>query len=566
MEDTVGQPRSEDVISIEKLQASVDAAATQVGHLYITFLLFGLYLAITVGATTHEQLLRSAPVELPLLDVAIPLFAFYWIAPALFVLMHFNLLLQLHVLAQKLWQLDLAIERWIPLASARGVQRRLLPAFAFSQMLIGHHHRLFIRSLYRVMIWTTVIVLPILLLLGVQARFLPYHDVWTTMWHRVLVALDAILIVVLWLRVIWGRDARAVQTLRRERSDARTRREIIVAARRLGRDLRNIVAWSLIAVAGLGSVLAFLFVFTFPGDPDPRIGDPMEETLIGWFVPQRASSNSGFILSLMRAPFANPQPTPGNIGSRALEFFQGSLLISAAPGLFAQNLAVPEAREIKAVPTKEQIAQFGEEAAWQAFGGPISLRRRDLRDSNLSRSTLAHADFRLAYLQGANLEDANLQGANFQDADLQGAMFFDSFGADLRDAHLPGVNLQGASLIVANLQGADLTGASLQGAHLFRADLQGADLTNADLRNANLDLANLQGATLTGANLQGADLGRAKLQGADLTGAYLRASDLQRAELWFAKLGFGAGRAQLWSYADLRGAAVDPASEGELDL
>ena len=221
MAEIAGRAGDDDAASIDKLQSAADCAATQVGHLYVTFLLFGLYIAVAVGATTHEELLRSAPVELPLLNVQIPLFGFYWIAPFLFVLTHFNLLLQFHLLAQKLWRLDLAIERQIAPASARDAQRRLLHSFAFSHMLIGHHHRPLIRALLKIMIWMTVIFLPVALLLAVQIRFLPYRDAATTMWHRALVALDVLLIVLLWLRVVWGRDARVVQKLRRARVEAR---------------------------------------------------------------------------------------------------------------------------------------------------------------------------------------------------------------------------------------------------------------------------------------------------------------------------------------------------------
>jgi hypothetical protein len=91
---------------IDKLQVAADAAASQVGSHYIAFLSFGLYLAITIGGTTHEQLLRVGPVELPIIGVALPLVAFYWIAPALFILFHFNLLTQVSLLAEKLYTLD----------------------------------------------------------------------------------------------------------------------------------------------------------------------------------------------------------------------------------------------------------------------------------------------------------------------------------------------------------------------------------------------------------------------------------------------------------------------------
>ena len=134
------------------------------------------------------------------------------------VLAHFNLLLQFHLLAQKLWRLDLAIERQIAPESARDAKRRMLHSFVFSHTLIGRQHRPLARTLLYVMIWTTVILLPVAVLLAVQVRFLPYHDASTTMWHRVLVTVDVLLILALWLRVVWGRDAQAVHKLCRERS------------------------------------------------------------------------------------------------------------------------------------------------------------------------------------------------------------------------------------------------------------------------------------------------------------------------------------------------------------
>ena len=46
----------------DRLQSAADEAASLVRNLYIAFLSFGLYLTVTFGATTHEQLFRGAPV------------------------------------------------------------------------------------------------------------------------------------------------------------------------------------------------------------------------------------------------------------------------------------------------------------------------------------------------------------------------------------------------------------------------------------------------------------------------------------------------------------------------
>lgn len=68
---------------IDKLQGAVDSATGHVRNLYVAFLAFAAYLAVTIGGTTDEQLLRVGPVRLPVLNVELPLFAFFSIAPAL---------------------------------------------------------------------------------------------------------------------------------------------------------------------------------------------------------------------------------------------------------------------------------------------------------------------------------------------------------------------------------------------------------------------------------------------------------------------------------------------------
>ncbi len=106
------EDRGDDLLArLNRLQDAANAASGDARNVYITFLLFGLYLAIIFGSTTHEQLLRESPVTLPLLGVGLPLFGFYWIAPALFVLLHLNLLLQFYLLSGKLHRLDDALEQ-----------------------------------------------------------------------------------------------------------------------------------------------------------------------------------------------------------------------------------------------------------------------------------------------------------------------------------------------------------------------------------------------------------------------------------------------------------------------
>ena len=62
-------------------------------------------------------------------------------------------------------------------------------------MLIGRHHGLLPRLMFRLMVWISVIALPVLVLLAAQVRFLPYHDAATTTAHRVILLVDLLLAV-----------------------------------------------------------------------------------------------------------------------------------------------------------------------------------------------------------------------------------------------------------------------------------------------------------------------------------------------------------------------------------
>ena len=153
----------------------------------------------------------------------------------------------------------------------------------------------------------------------------------------------------------------------------------------------------------------------------------------------------------------------------------------------------------------------------------MHLAEYDLHEANLQGAVLWRANLQRAILQGAILQRANLQGAVLWRANLLGASLEE---ANLQGANLHGANLQGANLHGANLHGANLHGARFPKAVLLRANLQGANLPGANLRGAFLWQAPLQGANLQGANLRGANLQGAFLQGANLTEAQNLTPDL----------------------------------------
>ena len=181
---------------IDRVHAAVDGAAGRVRNLCLICLSCGLYLAIVFGATTHEQLVRADPVVLPLLNVELPLLAFYWVAPALFVLLHLGVLAQCCLLAEKHDRLEAEI-RALGDERLERLERARLDILPFAQML-ADAGRPRARRLATLMAWLAIVVVPVLVLLLGQASFVPYHDPLTTWWHRVLLLLDLAFLWWLW--------------------------------------------------------------------------------------------------------------------------------------------------------------------------------------------------------------------------------------------------------------------------------------------------------------------------------------------------------------------------------
>ncbi|MGF1607645.1 MAG: hypothetical protein ACFB22_15045 [Rhodothalassiaceae bacterium] len=187
---------------VEDLLETANASSGIARTAWITFLGFAAYFLVIIGATTHRQLLLGSPVELPILGVDLPLFDFYRYAPALFLLLHLNLLLQLDGLAAKLFRFDSALKRSsMQMADKEKVRARLHP-FLFTRMLVGAPMGSVQRALIGLSVWSTVVIGPVILLLACQIRFLPYHAVDMTWWHRIVILLDLAMLWLLWPAIL----------------------------------------------------------------------------------------------------------------------------------------------------------------------------------------------------------------------------------------------------------------------------------------------------------------------------------------------------------------------------
>ena len=185
--------------------AVVDAAGVSAG-LWLSYLFVLFYLLIAAGGVTHRDLFLENPIKLPFLGVELPLKGFFWLGPALFLVVHAYVLLHFVLLSSKAGILDAQFRAQIDDAEVRARLRRQLPINIFVQFLAGPRE---VREgplgfLLRLIAWISLVVGPVALLVFFQLQFLPYHDVWITMWQRIAVVIDLVLLWLLWPTVLHG--------------------------------------------------------------------------------------------------------------------------------------------------------------------------------------------------------------------------------------------------------------------------------------------------------------------------------------------------------------------------
>jgi uncharacterized protein YjbI with pentapeptide repeats len=458
---------------IEALRTAVIDGAGVSSGLWLTYLSVLFYFLIAAGGVTHRDLFFGNPVKLPFLNVDLPLTRFFWIGPAIFLVVHAYVLLHFVMLADKVRVFDSQLRASIEDPTLRTGLRRQLPINIFVQFLAGP--RELRDSVLGILLWLiafiSLVISPVALLVFFQLQFLPYHEEWISWWQRIAVAADLVLLWTLWPRV--GLPAERFTETARE-----GRRSLVEATQRIG------------TFAGmlLITVISGPLVFTLATFPGEWLDDSFRSR------PQFDS---------IRKLVVNFDPIGGKYHGPWLD------------RIVLEGLDVIDHTKLD---TEAKIAALPE---------TLSLRGRNLEGADLIGATLLKVNLEGANLRAAFLLGADLRGASLRDAQLVGAQLGNALlqGASLQKAQLLGADLglaklQGASLECAQLQGANLDKGSLQGAWLRTAQLQGAWLKDAHLEGAILDNAQLQGAKLAGAHFKGASLRNAFIWRADARDAY----------------------------------------------
>jgi len=439
--------KADDLEAIRK--AVEDAAAVSAG-LWISYLFTSFYIAVAVGAVTHTDLLLENPVKLPFLGIELPLLAFFVLAPILFLIVHAYAMMHFVLLGKKAVHFHDSLYAHYPSIDDAPISnledqrnrhirdgiRRQLPSNIFVQFLAGPGdvRRTVFGRLLRLIAWTTLVVIPIFILLEVQIQFLPYHDVWVTWEHRFILLLDLVLIWWLWKAIV---------------GDGNT------GTRRPGR-------WWSWSKAGLGVALSVTVI---------------------WFsfglalIPGEWQERAGFQRSVYERLFYGPVDPNTH---RRMSFWSNTLIL---PRFNVYDvLKVDDPKKVGWRPYLLSVRLRDLRGA--VFDGSF-LERTDAWGADLQGASFVSAN-----LQGSALDEVHLEGASLDNANLEGASLV---RAHLEAAKLVGASLHGAKLRVAHLSGADLSDARLYGSNLIESDLRGAILDRARVRGSSFAKGQLQG-------------------------------------------------------------------------
>jgi hypothetical protein len=189
-----------DPYDVGALESAVNDSATRVSAIWISFLIFGLYLLTATTTVSQRQLLVAEPVKLPVLNIDLPLWGFFFLAPILFVILHVYVLLQILLLGRTTAAYDTAVARANLSSNEDASLRQRLANTLFAQIFAGspRERQGFVGAMLKAIVWITLAIAPVLILLAFQFSFLAYHSHIATWTHRLLIALELVAFFMIW--------------------------------------------------------------------------------------------------------------------------------------------------------------------------------------------------------------------------------------------------------------------------------------------------------------------------------------------------------------------------------
>jgi len=462
---------------------SVNDASIAARNGWLFFLALMAYLFIAAASVSHKDLLLNAPVILPFLGIALRLDSFFLFGPLVLLFVHFGLLVQHVLLSRKIIELDTILTEDESWRGRRAHPLRLeLHSYFYTQALAGANRSAVFATFLHGMVWLSLVLLPVFLILYFQITFLPYHAEGITWAHRIYLIVEIIILIGVGI-FLSKPNANFWQALWRTGRQHSTNFFVL-----------------------LGLITAALFfsicVVTFPGEWIDRQLSKINPLSIK--VGQAKVDESG---KLSQSSVFMPT---------AYFFADTGYTVDEFKGLFHRNLIVVDEDLV----TDQQSV---------SDDVTISLRGRNLRFANLSRSDLRKADFTNTLLEDAILQGTILRQAKFGCRELQEETITDAKFEDYQNrgcAMLARANFTSADLTSADFRSTYSHGASFNNATINKARFDWAILSNVSFESAKGAQTSFVNAFITEGNFFGA-----QMQGADFSGAVALASNFGNANL-----------------------------------
>ena len=602
--------------------------ASELRNFTITFLSLLLYINLIIVNTDAEQILRIAPVNLPLLNVPLPIISFYGFVPWLLLLFHLYLLIQHYLFSQQLFLFKKTLYDVRVTEKIRSHVLKNLGHLPFLHWMIGEHHVL-MQAVLTLITLVCLIIWPLLTLLWLQMAILPYHSETLICWQRATILLDVLLIGWLWTKTLTNTNSSATWW----KLGGRGCYHLIVFAlyllwRRIATTFRtgeidtsatlmaNVKtswhdAFNALALA-LGLFLALFLSLAVATLPD------------SWQELQLSAKANSKPLDIGTLPFwlqvvdfdesfNTLKPTRVAFWPTAWLHEQHAQIYHIADSMESEKFKTMLAKGAKRCQsldkslkdektTKNDLKLKAEEKAVQdscLMVQPWLPRNLILREkvltatidpnlkpeleaklhsgaANKTNTPASLSDTRSVSLSNpptladilAQVVGLNLQNRNFDYADFTELSLpkVDLRYASLKHAQLTNTRLEQARLEWTHFEGANLQNIDLTGAELQNANLTGAYMNGANLTGADMTHANLTGADMTHANLTGAEMSYAHLTGADMTGANLTGADMSFSNLTGANMSGVTLTGANMSYATLTGANMSYATLTGADM
>jgi len=494
--------KNNDTISPDAHLSSLKDFSKQVRNRTIFFILFNVYAFLNVLATTDKDIFLLNPIKMPLLNIELPLIAFYIIIPLILVSLHFNLM-------YKLLSYRTFLER-----SLKDYKQAIdsLPFGIYEEILLGKG--LFLKNILKIFFFFITYLMPIIVLLTFWYRFADYHDFVISSYHLLLAFVSFV------VAFYFVSHKKVLKSL--VKTDGYLKAESFVKEyinEKYSKIPSKLLRWFVYYVIPLIFVSILVWAFIYPYHLIIKeVSKDTEEIINKEFIEEKENFIKGnFILLTVKFGFLE------EFMERPALNVSGEILVKGVDKEILEIIREFKNGDKSLLHYVPRTDYSGRNFSFANLSESI-LINSDLRETNLFKAKLWGAN-----LYGTNLRKANLSGTVLAHANLSGAKLW---GANLYETNLEKANLSGVDLGLANLSGARLGYANLSGAYLGGANLSRAGLRNVNLSRADLRNANLFGAILWRANLSGADLEKANLSGCyveevDFLGAILESAKLK---------------------------------------